>query len=102
MLIRLLHWLKWLTSFLQRPFGSKKTRFRKTVGIKQVVQPPPELTNADLEYLFTQLLEGVYQARGQQWALQYLQRMEHRITVERWLDWLLIFGEKLLASPAPN
>nr|WP_309232587.1 tetratricopeptide repeat protein [Cylindrospermum sp. FACHB-282] len=67
-----------------------------------MVETPPELTNADLELLFTQLLEGVHQARGQQWALKYLQRMENRITVERWLDWLLMFGEKLLASPAPN
>ncbi|WP_371416770.1 tetratricopeptide repeat protein [Dolichospermum sp. UHCC 0259] len=63
---------------------------------------PPELTNADLESLFNELLEGVHQARGQQWALKYLQRMEPRITIDRWIDWLLIFGDKLLASPAPN
>ncbi|MFM6152223.1 MAG: hypothetical protein ACKPE3_04345, partial [Sphaerospermopsis kisseleviana] len=62
----------------------------------------PELTNVDLEVLFNELLEGVHQARGQQWALKYLQRMEPRITVERWIDWLLIFSEKLLSSPAPN
>lgn len=28
--------------------------------------------------------------------------MEDRISVERWIDWLLVFGEKLLMSPAPN
>ncbi|MFM7368123.1 MAG: hypothetical protein ACKO2Z_10040, partial [Sphaerospermopsis kisseleviana] len=67
-----------------------------------VEQSLPELTNADLEVLFNELLEGVHQARGQQWALKYLQRMEPRITVERWIDWLLIFAEKLLSSPAPN
>ncbi|MGH7998001.1 MAG: tetratricopeptide repeat protein [Brasilonema sp.] len=64
--------------------------------------PPPELTNADLEFLFTQLLEGVHQARGQGWALKYLQRMENRISNERWINWLLDFGERLLTSPAPN
>jgi CHAT domain-containing protein/Flp pilus assembly protein TadD len=69
---------------------------------EQKVAPPPELTNADLEFLFTQLLEGVYQARGQGWALKYLQRMENRISNERWIDWLLDFGERLLTSPAPN
>lgn len=69
---------------------------------EQKVESPPELTNADLEFLFTQLLEGVYQARGQQWALKYIQRMENRISVERWIDWLLDFGERLLISPAPN
>jgi tetratricopeptide (TPR) repeat protein len=68
----------------------------------QVVQQLPELTNADLEFLFTQLLEGVYQARGQHWAIKYLQRMEHRISTDRWIEWLLNFGEKLLSSPAPN
>lgn len=67
-----------------------------------MVVPPPELTNADLEFLFSQLLEGVHQARGQQWALKYLERMENRIPVERWIDWLLNFGERLLTSPAPN
>lgn len=69
---------------------------------EQKVESPPELTNADLEFLFTQLLEGVHQARGQQWALKYIQRMENRISVERWIDWLLDFGERLLISPAPN
>jgi hypothetical protein len=67
-----------------------------------VADQPPELSNADLEFLFNELLEGVYQARGQQWALKYLQRMEPRITIDRWIDWLLGFGDRLLASPAPN
>ncbi|MDB9534910.1 tetratricopeptide repeat protein [Dolichospermum planctonicum CS-1226] len=67
-----------------------------------MAQQPPELTNADLEFLFNELLEGVHQARGERWALKYLQRMEPRITVDRWLDWLLTYGDKLLSSPAPN
>ena len=92
MLTQLLQWLK---RFLKRPVDSQQTRYLKTVTDQQVVLPP-ELTNADLELLFTQLLEGVHQGRGQQWAMKYLQRMEDRITVERWIDWLLIFGEKLL------
>ncbi|BDI15575.1 hypothetical protein ANSO36C_13770 [Nostoc cf. commune SO-36] len=62
----------------------------------------PELTNADLEQLFIQLLEGVHQARGRQWALRYLQRIENRVPAERWIDWLVMFGESLLASPTPN
>jgi CHAT domain-containing protein/tetratricopeptide (TPR) repeat protein len=99
MLRRLFQWLK---KWLQRFFGSPQTRSINTPRRNQVVDSLPELTNADLELLFNQLLEGVYQARGRQWVLQYLQRMEHRITEERWIDWLLIFGEKLLLSPAPN
>lgn len=98
--------LRWLSQcvnrFLKHPFDSQQTHSLNAAGVYEVVEAPPELTNADLELLFTQLLEGVHQARGQQWALKYLQRMENRITVERWIDWLLMFGEKLLASPAPN
>jgi tetratricopeptide (TPR) repeat protein len=99
----MLKWLiKWLNRIFKFPFGRKKARVRKPVGEQKVVQQPPELTNADLEFLFTQLLEGVHQARGQQWALKYLQRMENRISVERWINWLLDFGERLLTSPVPN
>ncbi len=99
MLRRLFQWLKKL---FQHPFSSQKANSRKAARGYGVVNSPPELTNADLELLFTQLLEGVQQARGRQWALKYLQRMENRIPDERWIDWLLNFGERLLTSPAPN
>ncbi len=94
--------VQWLKKFLNLTLSAKQTLSVKVMGENQVVQQPPELTNADLEFLFTQLLEGVYQARGQQWALKYLQRVEHRISLDRWIDWLLDFGERLLTSPAPN
>ncbi|WP_052330832.1 CHAT domain-containing protein [Rivularia sp. PCC 7116] len=66
------------------------------------VRELPELTNSDLEFLFTQLLEGVHQARGQHWAQRWLQNIEHRVSVQRWLEWLQHFGKKVLASSAPN
>jgi len=91
---------QWLKTQSNQPTGSKQTL--KTVREQEMVEPPPELTNADLELLFTQLLEGVHQGRGQQWAIRYLQRMEDRISTERWIDWLLSFGERLLISPVPN
>lgn len=94
--------LQWLNRFLQYPFGSLGISDSRASQGNLVADQPPELTNADLESLFNELLEGVHQARGQQWALKYLQRMEPRITVDRWIDWLLVFGDKLLASPAPN
>ena len=94
--------LQWLNKFLQYPFGSLGISDPRASQGNLVADQPPELTNADLESLFNELLEGVNQARGQQWAFKYLQRMEPRITVDRWIDWLLIFGDKLLASPAPN
>ncbi|MDB9374214.1 CHAT domain-containing protein [Nodularia sphaerocarpa] len=93
--------LQWFNKFSNHPVGNKSSSLKAARGL-EVAQPPPELTNADLEVLFTQLLGGVQQGRGKQWAIQYLERMENRISVERWIDWLLIFGEKLLLSPAPN
>jgi len=99
MLRRLLHWLN---RYWNRPFGSKQTRSLKGARRHKVVRPLPELTNADLELLFAQLLEGVHEERGQQWVLSYLQRIENRIPVERWTDWLQRFGERLLTSPTPN
>ncbi|AFY31878.1 CHAT domain-containing protein [Calothrix sp. PCC 7507] len=99
MLRRLFRWLK---KWLQRFFGSQQAYALYAARRGKVVDSLPELSNADLELLFNELLEGVHQARGKQWALRYLQRMENRITEKRWIDWLRIFGEKLLTSPAPN
>ena len=94
--------LQSLNKFFNNPVDHQQSRSIKAARGLEVTQPLPELTNADLEVLFTQLLEGVQQGRGQQWAIQYLQRMDDRISVDRWIDWLLIFAEKLLLSPAPN
>ncbi|MGJ5672987.1 MAG: tetratricopeptide repeat protein [Nostochopsis sp.] len=99
----MLKWLvQWVKNLWKSPYGRKQAAGSKAMARYQVVQQLPELTNADLEYLFTQLLEGVYQARGQHWAIKYMQRMEHRISTDRWIEWLLNFGEKLLTSPAPH
>ncbi|WP_392532384.1 tetratricopeptide repeat protein [Nostoc sp. C117] len=91
-----------LKRFLKRLIESKQTSSLKGAREHNLVEVLPELTNADLEQLFIQLLEGVHQARGRQWALRYLQRIENRIPAERWIDWLVMFGEGLLASPTPN
>ncbi|MBW4673511.1 MAG: tetratricopeptide repeat protein [Desmonostoc geniculatum HA4340-LM1] len=91
-----------LKRFLKRLIATKQTRSLKGARGHNLVEVLPELTDADLEYFFIQLLEGVHQARGRQWALRYLQGIENRIPAERWIDWLVMFGESLLASPVPN
>lgn len=91
-----------LKRFLKRLIESKQASSLKGARGRNLVEILPELTNAELEQLFIQLLEGVHQARGRQWALRFLQRVENRIPAERWVDWLVMFGESLLASPAPN
>ena len=96
MLKRLIQWLK---SFFQRLFGTKQA---PVVGGDIQKSPPPPLNDTDLEFLFTELLEGVYQARGQQWAIKWLRNIEDRVPKQRWVEWLQRFGERLLASPTPN
>lgn len=91
-----------LKRFLKRLIASKQNSSLKGARGRNLVGVLPELTNADLEQLFIQLLEGVHQARGRQWALRYLQRIENRVPAERWIDWLVMFGESLLASRTPN
>ncbi|NJM20589.1 MAG: tetratricopeptide repeat protein [Richelia sp. SM1_7_0] len=87
--------------FIQEFFGIKQTPSRREKEM-QTARELPELTNSDLEFLFTQLLEGVYQGREQHWAKRWLQNIEHRVSQQRWLEWLQDFGNKILASSAPN
>jgi hypothetical protein len=82
MLTQLLQWLK---KFSNHSVDDQQNNSFRAAPELEVTQPPPELTNADLEFLYTQLLAGVQQGRGQQWAIEYLQRMEDRISVERWI-----------------
>ncbi|NJR17663.1 MAG: hypothetical protein HC785_19385 [Calothrix sp. CSU_2_0] len=91
-----------LKKIFQQLFGKKQERSPRQVARQTMMRSLPELTNADLDYLFSQLLEGVAQMRGQQWAIKFLQRMENRISEERWLVWLQNYGDRLLASPVPN
>jgi tetratricopeptide (TPR) repeat protein len=67
------------------------------LGTKALLPPLNEL---DLEFLFRQLLEGVYRGKSQSWANKWLLDLENRVTTERWVAWLNSFGEKLLASPS--
>ncbi|BAY11958.1 hypothetical protein NIES2098_51440 [Calothrix sp. NIES-2098] len=97
MLRRLIQWFK---QFFQRLFGGKPTR--SPVRSEVPKEPPPQLSDTDLEFLFNELLEGVHQARGQAWAVKWLHNIEHRIPTERWVAWLGVLGERLLASPTPN
>lgn len=91
---------RWLVRSFRGLLNLGRSRNIKPLPIQQEVPSP--LSNADLEFMFTQLLAGVHQQRGQGWALKYLQNIEHRITTDQWVEWLQRFGERLLASPTPN
>ncbi|MBD2568893.1 hypothetical protein [Anabaena lutea] len=92
--------IQWLRKFCQRLFGSKKNPIPAKEKVDRKVAPP--LTDTDLEFLFTELLAGVQQARGQAWAQNWLHKIEHRVSTERWIEWLERFGKRLLESRTPN
>lgn len=94
--------IQWLKKFFQALFGGNTTKPKSKIVSSVEAKPAPPLSDTDLEFLFTELLEGVNQARGQAWALKWLHNIEHRVSTERWLEWLNKFGDKLLASTAPN
>ncbi|MGF1673546.1 MAG: hypothetical protein ACFCUV_07655 [Rivularia sp. (in: cyanobacteria)] len=97
MLRRLIQWLK---KFFQRLFGTKQQNTSHQQN--SPTSSPPPLNDTDLEFLFTELLAGVHQARGQAWAQKWLENIEHRVPQQRWVEWLQKFGDKLLAAPTPN
>lgn len=97
MLKRLIQWLK---NFFQRLFGTKHNFTQIRQGLPQ--QAALRLSDTDLEFLFTELLEGVHKAKGEAWAQKWLHNLEHRVSTERWLEWLNQFGERLLVSSKPH
>ncbi|WP_071191888.1 hypothetical protein [Trichormus sp. NMC-1] len=92
--------IQWLKRLFQGLFGRKHSPTPVKKDVEKTVAPP--LSDTDLEFLFTELLAGVQQARGQTWAQNWLHKIEHRVSTQRWLEWLERFGKRLLASPKPN
>jgi tetratricopeptide (TPR) repeat protein len=62
----------------------------------------PQVKDSDLEFLFYQLLEGVVNGWQEKRIAQFLQRLEPKITLNNWLDWLNRYRSQLLVSPAPH
>lgn len=97
MLKRVIQWLKRL---FQGFFGGKKVSTQVKQDMKKTVAPP--LSDTDLEFLFTELLAGVHEARGQAWAQNWLHKINHRVSTQQWVDWLKRFEDKLLLSNNPH
>jgi hypothetical protein len=81
-------------------FGGKQNFTPSREQVPNAVVPP--LTDTDLEFLFTELLAGVHQVKGQTWAQKWLHNLEHRVSTQQWLEWLNRFGDRLLASSKPH
>ncbi|MEH2156626.1 CHAT domain-containing protein [Nostoc sp.] len=94
MLKRLWRWLK--RSF-QRLFDNKQT---PPLREQTKVEPPKQLTDAEHESLFLQLLTEVNDGLSRGGAKSFL--AAKRINEAHMVQWLRGFGERLLASATPN
>ena len=92
--------IQWLKKFFRHLFGGKQNFTPSREQVPKAVVPP--LTDTDLEFLFTELLAGVHQVKGETWAQKWLHNLEHRVSTQQWLEWLNRFGDRLLASSKPH
>ncbi|MBS9394691.1 MAG: hypothetical protein HEQ31_16600 [Dolichospermum sp. OL03] len=92
--------IQWLKKFFRHLFGGKQNLTPSREQVPKAVIPP--LTDTDLEFLFTELLAGVHQVKGETWAQKWLHNLEHRVSTQQWLEWLNRFGDRLLASSKPH
>ncbi|ARV58222.1 hypothetical protein BZZ01_05865 [Nostocales cyanobacterium HT-58-2] len=95
MLKRLWQWLK---RFFQGLFGSKHPSPQP--GEQRKVEPPKQRTDAEYEALFLELLTRVNEGWSRGRVKGFLDA--NKITEAGLVEWLRRFGERLLASSAPN
>ncbi|MFB2895943.1 hypothetical protein ACE1CI_23785 [Aerosakkonemataceae cyanobacterium BLCC-F50] len=96
-------WQK-IVQFFQRLFGRSDSKRSKSsiTAIKKQIQPPKPLENADYEFLFMQLLEGIAHGWQQARVEKFFAQLDDRTTQTQWVQWIRSFGERLLALRAPN
>jgi hypothetical protein len=93
---------QWLKGLFQRLFGTPTQASTNQRERQTEVEAPPPLADSDYEYLFRQLLEGVAHGWQQERVLRWFETLKGRTTQAEWIAWLRRFGERVLASPAPN
>jgi tetratricopeptide (TPR) repeat protein len=93
---------QWLKGLFQRLFGTSPQASTNRRETQTEIEAPPPLADSDYEYLFRQLLEGVAHGWQQERVLRWFETLKGRTTQAEWIAWLRRFGERVLASPAPN
>ncbi len=86
--------VRWFRKLVGRGTSRSQDRLHTT--------PLPPLDDTDREYLFMQLLEGVAHGWQQPRAVNFFNKIRHRVRKSEWLEWLDRFGSNLLESPVPN
>lgn len=93
---------QWLKGLFRRLFGtSPHYSTPPSFSFLREDEAPP-LADSDYEYLFRQLLEGITHGWQQERVVRWFEGMQERTPLEDWAEWLQRFGERVLASPAPN
>jgi tetratricopeptide (TPR) repeat protein len=93
---------QWIKRFLGQFIGgsgSLSPSQRRKLKQNQAVVA---LTDTDYEFLFNQLLEGIAHGWHEGRVLKFFDQLQERGKAKPWVGWLERFGEKVLASPAPN
>ncbi|MHC5927506.1 tetratricopeptide repeat protein [Nostoc sp.] len=88
---------RWLKKSFQRLFDNKQT---PPLREHRKVEPPKQLTDAEHESLFLQLLTEINDGLSRGGAKGFL--AANRINEAHLVEWLRGFGERLLASATPN
>jgi hypothetical protein len=110
MLRRIWQWLKGLFQSLfggatprrSRPSDKSSLSSLGNGGTGEASAASKPLDDADYEFLFLQLLEGVAHSWQQDRVVRWFDELKGRITPEQWAAWLRRFGIRVLTSPAPN
>lgn len=92
---------QWLKSLFQRLFNPSKAA-PVPVSPPDTPPPPKPLTDIDIEFLFTQLLEGVVHGWQSHRIQKFFEQSEDRISFVDWVNWLERFGQRVLDSPTYN
>jgi tetratricopeptide (TPR) repeat protein len=92
---------QWIQQFLAQVFGNSSPLEGVTNQQTQLSTKQP-LSDTDYEFLFSQLLDGVAHGWHEGRILKYFEDLGERGKAKLWVSWLERFGEKALASAAPN
>jgi tetratricopeptide (TPR) repeat protein len=110
MINQIWRWLKklWFSLFgYDRRRNTHHSWEGKVNSLKTGVKPRTSshsnsIKDQDLAFLFNQLLEGVVNGWQENRIEQFFEKLEPKINIETWLEWLQKYRNKLLASPTPN
>lgn len=90
---------QWIQEFFGQLFGKRSLGTSIGSNLQESSRP---LTDTDYEFLFSQLLEGIAHGWHEGRVLKYFEDLRKRGKPKSWVAWLERFGEKAIASSAPN